>query len=343
MAVRQMVLLAGYDYHGGVDFEGIALNRFKRFLKKDAKANTDPDFKVTLMDVKSGEIRTSQYATATKKRTWTVSRSMTAVSSSNYTGHVFDKNQAGVMSITDFYEVLRTIGKNEPGTLLEASVFSHGWWGGPILVDSFDPNPGSAARDPNDKDARGNKDFNAPNMDATFRSDFGKAFATDGLIWIWGCVFTRSYFQVLHRTIKNAKYSTDPAKVKDTDVFKFEFDRALATQIYGDDTTFFPAIPVGGTPTLKFDRTWKDVKDFFRRGLPETYCGKIAAMSGHTCFGALLGTYSDYEKGVSLPIMIIPRKVPPYSDNFTRYIKFYTAHLGMTLDAEGQGYGAYLP
>ena len=41
--------------------------------------------------------------------------------------------------------------------------------------------------------------------------------------------------------------------------------------------------------------------------------------------------------------MVIPRAKPPYADNFTNYIAFYTKHLGITLDPENRGYGAYRP
>lgn len=54
-------------------------------------------------------------------------------------------------------------------------------------------------------------------------------------------------------------------------------------------------------------------------------------------------TYQEHDKSVKLPLMIVPRKVPPYSDNFTKKIKFYTTALNLMEDPEGLGYGIYQP
>jgi len=60
-------------------------------------------------------------------------------------------------------------------------------------------------------------------------------------------------------------------------------------------------------------------------------------------FGGLPGTYSDYEKGVELPVMVVPTRKPPYSDDFTRSIRFYSTYLGIPLDPEGRNYGRFDP
>ena len=247
------------------------------------------------------------------------------------------------MSITDVYAWVRVIGKEEPGTLQELSFLTHGWIGGPILVNS-DDGSGTNARDPNDKDGRAEKDFEATNMDAAALKEFRDAFASDGFVWTWGCVFAASPHQVLARLVKNSKYrKAKLGPIADTEKFKFEFEQEHADKFFFIDPNFFPQADASGKFQLTFERTFAEVKDFLRGRLSETYCQAAAIGSQVPCFGGLPGTYADYEKGVSMPVMVVPTRVPPYSDNFTGYIDFYTKYLGVSLDAEGRHYARYDP
>lgn len=56
----------------------------------------------------------------------------------------FRDGQHGHMSILDVYQAVREIGADHPRSLVKLSVFSHGWMGGPILVNSY--NDGRALR-----------------------------------------------------------------------------------------------------------------------------------------------------------------------------------------------------
>src|SRR5690606_7934274 len=97
------------------------------------------------------------------------------VKSGKETYYHFKNNQFTTMSIVDIYKTVQEIGKNEPKSLVELSFFSHGWMGGPILVNSFDdrqlhipvvgriPVP-NGFRDPDDRDPRTALDFIPPNM-----------------------------------------------------------------------------------------------------------------------------------------------------------------------------------
>jgi hypothetical protein len=107
--------------------------------------------------------------------------------------------------------------------------------------------------------------------------------------------------------------------------------------------SFFPARNADGTFPLRFDKTFAEIKAFFISMLNNTYFHILALVSKVPCFAAFPGTYADYEKGVSLPLMVVPTKVPPYSDNFIRSIQFYTTYFGLALDPEGRHYGRYDP
>jgi hypothetical protein len=354
----QAIILAGFDYQGGgADFAGIARNRQARLIAKH------PTMKVTLMDVGAGTTAISAVAPdATGKSVRSVTKTAThdPVTAANYSGGLghhtrFDTDQAGRMSITDLYAAVETVGADDDakGTLMEVSIFSHAFWQGALLVDSNDTRPTHPERDPNDKDSRVGKDFNPPNMTTAQGVHFRDAFATDGLWWNWGCTFTESYRQVTHRFINSPSYAkSGPGKLKVTDKIKFEFPADMAQNIYGDDTTFFPQttrIDSSGRTVfseLAFERTVKDIKDFFLRGVHDSYHGALARATGVSVRGTFLGTYSDYEendRSVKLPLMIVPRNVTIYGTDFTRYINMWIKDLGFAADPENHGYGVYPP
>lgn len=335
MSDKNVVLVAGYDYKGGVSFSQLCLNRMERLLK------TEPDLIVTLFDVAAGVVKISE-VDAKGKRAWRDLSTFKKVSKANYNEkHHFVKDQAGVMSVTDVYDYVLGLGTSAPGSLVEMSFFGHGWQGGPILVNSFDGQPNDPARDPNDKDPRVWKDFEPPQMLSADRDHFHRAFHPDGFVWVWGCAFTEIYRQVLHQSLKQLKkYGGKPA---DKDAFQFTFAKEWADKYYPTETLFFPGKDNAGKYPLTFDRSFFEVKSFFWLGAENTYARVAATTAGVPCYSALLGTYSTYETGVKLPLMLIPTKVPPYGDNFTNYISFYTTHLGATTDPESRGYGVYPP
>ena len=95
-------------------------------------------------------------------------------------------------------------------------IFSHGWRGGPILVNSSDdrmreitvpmpmgnplvmqvPAVGST-RDPDDKRGRARLDFPPHTMAAGDLVNLRKVFHADGFSWLWGCSFPR----VIHQSM----------------------------------------------------------------------------------------------------------------------------------------------
>src|SRR5205814_1820680 len=130
------------------------------------------------------------------------------------------------------YQAVRDIGASatDKNTLIELSFFSHGWMGGPILVNSFDDRStdpsgspadlaGLTVRDPDDRDARAALDFIAPTMDAAALANFQNAFHPDGFVWIWGCAFPRLVHTLLTKIERNKNYKS--SGVGDETVFTF--------------------------------------------------------------------------------------------------------------------------
>jgi hypothetical protein len=230
MPNQNVVVVAGFNYENLKNpiFVQCANNRIARLL---AASKSPKDLVFTLCDVGGGVIKQSKVDAKTGKRAWSDLQTFSKVTAANYsvftTGkeNAFNKNPSGVMSITDIYALIQGIGAGaDKGTVTELSFFSHGFMGGPILVNSYDMSGDPAARDPDDKDAREWKDFQAPTMDAKALGNFKAAFADSAVVWIWGCVFYSAVNKVLGRLFKTSKFrSTPPGKLKETDKFTLNF------------------------------------------------------------------------------------------------------------------------
>ena len=173
-------------------------------------------------------------------------------------------------------------------------------------------------------------------MGAAALANFKKGFDSSGIIWIWGCSFARAYNIILSTIFKTRKFKkTPPGKLKDTDIFKLEFvedtskrDGTLQFNFIKDNLTG-GTLKAGPPRSYTITKNFSDIKQFFKDHLKNTYSAIIAANAGVITFGALLGTYADFERipKSSFPLMLIPRKVPPYADNFTRSIDFYKRYV----------------
>lgn len=335
---QHLLFVAGYDYeHKTAYYKSYCENRIKRILKANKGSEIDNNWKFTLFDVGKG--LQQEYQIVNKRRQWVTVKNFTAVTAANYTGKVFTKNPTGVISITDVYNFIIELGKNEPGTLEEFNIFSHAWAGGPILVNSsekppFD-NPLNNKRDPDDKDARW-KDFEPENMPNI--KLFQAAFSSTGKSWIWGCLFAKSPHLVLHQLFKNKHFSF--SKSQDSDMFSFSFSRKDADKIYPIDNVFFPNISAN---TLKFNRSLAAIKAFLKSRIESSYCHTLAGASKRICMGGFPGTYSEPEIGQKWPLWVIGKQKPPYSSNFKSRIRFYTNMMGLLEDSEKRGYGIYKP
>lgn len=352
MSVENVLLVAGFNYENVRNptfLQGCA-NRMARLL---GKATSGADLVFTLFDVGAGVIQQSKTDPATKKRAWTELQRFSAVTTANYSSFVtgkenhFDTSPSGVMSITDVYQFVQAIGGGaDHGTVTELSFFSHGWMGGPILVNSFEAlSTVPAKRDPNDKDARTFKDFVAPNMDDKAAGHFGAAFAATALVWIWGCSFARPAHIVLAELFKSSKYRSTPVgRIKDSDKFTLDFSVSTPTPTADDLDAIVNIILPGGRRSGRSytaNVTFLDIKNAFDKQIANTYCAKMSAASGAKTFGALPGTYADEEKNVRLPLMVVPTRKPPYDDNLTATLTFYKTYMGVKLDPENRGYGTF--
>lgn len=349
--MKQILLVAGVDYEfSGVDFRSLADNRRKLL---DRKNTTHDDLRFITMDVRAGQVEVREITFPGGKRAENVTTTtpFTAVDRTSYTtagGHTrFKPGQYTVMSITDVYAKVRDIGGSDPGSLVELSIFSHGWMGGPILVNSTDdrqmeitvPVPGATPitvtvpvtgtlRDPDDKDGRPRLDFIAPTMDAAALTQFKDAFASDGFAWLWGCAFPR----VIHHTL-----------------WAMEGSKAYKSSGVGDDTVLdMPAVTAEDVDFLEQilapklgafpSRTSISVKFTYLKWAfcvanQACYAFALATAAGVDVRAAALGTYAEYDTAGD-------RLMNVYS-GFTAHFTFYKNYLGFTFDPEGRRYAVY--
>src|SRR5260370_40533601 len=148
MQIRKVVLVAGYDYsplmtgQQEISFVKLCLNRatllchVQAIARRTGRAPQTLEF--TLFDVKRGRVLTK---TSGDRGPWKPVSAHQPVTLANYIPGsrgrmVFGRNPEGVLAITDVYHYLQMTGKNDPGSVLELSIFSHGWRGVVFLVNS---------------------------------------------------------------------------------------------------------------------------------------------------------------------------------------------------------------
>jgi hypothetical protein len=120
---------------------------------------------------------------------------------------------AGALSIEDFYRYLSLVGEQRPGSVKEASIFSHCYELGPLLYNTYEveapPEPGEPAPPPTPEHARfaldldGRvKDFHPVNVEGENGWPHMKAaLAEDGVYRVWGCNADAEY----RNTIRDAE------------------------------------------------------------------------------------------------------------------------------------------
>lgn len=345
---KYVVIVAGYEYNsGGTNFALFADNRRKFLLQENPSWNNNPEVIFVRFDVKTGKHEKNVFDG--RRRSWVLDSSFDAINRrTHYTRKEFKKQDTNVISITDAYRFIVSIGRNEPGTVVEFSILGHGWQGGPILVNSYERDEyrsggaNARSRDPWDKDGR-NKDYLETNMNDADWKNYKKAFAADGYIWIWGCVFTRTYYNTLHKIMQTREFRQKAMGTHvDADTFTINVNNSFVEKYYKYDRQFFPADDTERT----FTRSMGDIKQFLKRGMINSYAGRTALDTGIECRAGYLGTYSTFERSshgnlVRNKVMVIPRNQSVYADNFTRTINFYKHYLSIPEDPEHRGYARY--
>ncbi|MEV6423986.1 hypothetical protein [Streptomyces sp. NPDC051662] len=339
--MKHFVLVAGYEQPPkNLPFRAYCENRVRQHVAAN-KAKEDLVFQI--FDVGSGEVvvRTFTYPGGTRTESVAAVRSYERVTRAHYDGNAFKDGQDGVMSVVDVYAAVQTIGIRAPGTLMELSFLSHGFAGGPVLVNSFDDEQAERLnsagvktlflrlgnrRDPDDKDPRV-KDFHEVNMRPAEFAAFRAAYHPDGFNWSWGCAFEHEVNEILHKLEHHPDYRS--AGLPDSKVLVFRnLTRANVDNLSAMLGTTFP-------DHRKVEITFGELKLYFRRQILSSYSHVLAVASGRRTFGGLIGTYAEPD-GAPRPLMRV-------NGRFSRHFTFYKNYFGFALDPERRGYGAYDP
>lgn len=242
---------------------------------------------------------------------------------------VFKPNQSGFMSITNVYQAVRAIGISDPGTLIEFSIFSHSFIGGPILVNSDESSTILGTRDPHDFDARF-FDFNTPRMDSLQLRNFRKAYHASGYNWVWGCFAVIVFRGIMRELFLHTKYR--PFGLTDTD--KFTFTNFTIDQ--RDLLRHRLAIPIAAHGIVELE--FKDLKRFFCLLMEDSYIFALSKASERKTFGGLPGMSAEPDKTGRHRLSHV--KINKFLKS---YIDFYKNYLSIKLDSEKRNYAAYMP
>jgi hypothetical protein len=209
--MKRFVFCAGFGREfRGEPFVGFSEARLQQAMNRTARGE---DVSAVSFDVGSGTVKTTSkiWKNGVPKITKDTQRLFDPINIKNYKRPAdprdpleFKDGQPGVMSITDVYKRIIDIGKSDPGSISEVSIFSHAFYEGPILVNSNDDGYVSARgltgrvervaippgmRDPDDKDGRSFKEFVSPNMIKSDAKAFTGAFDSTGYCWVGVATF----------------------------------------------------------------------------------------------------------------------------------------------------------
>jgi len=373
---KWIILVAGYNYaahsRGTTTYGAYARNRAALLLVNNPAWGADTKVRFLLINVGEGRayVDDRTKGSLASQSSWKpiselrfagtsedVSLRFRAISSSDYSGARFvypiEQNNGlitppgwedrPVFSMVHWYNLLRTFGRAAPGTVLEASILSHGNPWGPILVNTFrDPAFHSPAdpfnlarasreRDPADVDGRADADFVDPNLPAADALDVQKAFAPGGFVWLWGCAAFPSFKRLVQRLYGQPGFNAD-GSTPDATQFQFTFDTTVASmQILRTALANNAFLPTSG---LTVQRSLGDFKTFLDVFLGATFADRLADTFKVKCFATALGTGSEPDRTARLVVHHVTSTYEPV-------VAFYERYMSFTRDPVGRRYVDY--
>ncbi|WP_395703596.1 hypothetical protein [Aquabacterium sp.] len=167
-----------------------------------------------------------------------------------------------ITGVEDLYDYIKTSGDTQPGSIGELHFFTHGYEGGPVLVNTEDRLGDPNSRDPNDLDPR-IKDFGIDTvLGGANGQRFKRAFAGDALIKLWGCTHLEKYRGMVKHQYFGTRDAQKKKRIKaayqafiEQSTYQYALCKALGMRVY--------AAPLGwGTnphlpkPNAPYADTW---------------------------------------------------------------------------------------
>jgi hypothetical protein len=255
-----------------------------------------------------------------------------------------------LLGIHDVYGRIQEIGVAAPYTLEEFQLWGH------ASSSAYSSNSGTAfantdhvqvgsskTRHPLDLDARAIRDFDRTTMD---RRKFRMAFARGALTIVWGCNWSRPYYDVLGQVMK--QLGSKP--LKDDTPFVLSWRRGTG----GPEGWFRVLLGLQeNDPTKNIKKDGKFIRALVTRLLGETYMQQLANVTSRCVIGGVPGVGSDYDERSEKkePCLSNIPMAPLYgmTENMRHVLNFYAAHFGVQFHRDGadpkfgRGFALYCP
>jgi hypothetical protein len=255
-----------------------------------------------------------------------------------------------LLSVLDVYKRIQQIGRDAPYTLQEFQLWGH------ASSSAYSSNNGTAfantdhvdvvgraGRHPLDLDARAIRDFDKVTID---RRLFRMAFAKGAMTIVWGCNWSRPFYDVLGQAIK--QLGTKPLKDDASFVFSWRQDTG------GPEGWFRVLMDLkAGDPTKNVKKDGKFLRELVQRLLRETYMQQLANLASRCVTGGVPGVGSDYDERSEQkqPCLSNIPLAPLYgmTDNMQHVLNFYVQHFGVRFNPDGahptfgRGFALYCP
>ena len=255
-----------------------------------------------------------------------------------------------LLSIHDVYRRIQEIGATAPYTLEELQLWGH------ASSSAYSSNSGTAfantdhvrignsqTRHALDLDARAIRDFDRTTMD---RRKFRMAFARGAMTIVWGCNWSRPYYDVLGQVMK--QLGSKP--LKDDTPFVFSWRPGTG----GPEGWFRVLMGLqDDQPTKNLKKDGKFIRALVTRLLGETYMQQLANVTSRCAVGGVPGVGSDYDERSekNQPCLSNIPMAPLYgmSENMRHVLNFYAAHFGVQFHRDGadpkfgRGFALYCP
>lgn len=263
-----------------------------KYRKKIAAANSIQKNVFIIVDA-IGNITYYENAEVKARKLFT---SITAVNYPHTGNHDFYFNQTtGYITRDTIYSLITDIGTNNPGQLKEAGIFSHSYYIGPVLVNTYESGDTEfttyKAADANYTDI----DFRKTDAAALDAAKFKAAFASDGVLKVWGCNADSLINNFVKKIIASPLYKSDGTTPDATEltINDAEFD---GEKLSGRYSTFITSVD---TVTGKIKITMGKVKKLLATEYLDTYAAKMSETLDITVQSALPGTYASIGKHVT--------------------------------------------
>ena len=305
--VKTYVLVSGLDYHGIWSFNKYALDEKKRI---DALANDIEIQIIYIVDILPGTITKIENDGGVITETVT---NYDVITKANYSGHVFDNlGKTNYITKDVIYNLVGDIGTTNAKSLMEMHIFSHAYWNGPILANTYQT-------DVVDIDMRRDE---IP----TIASKFTNAVNASGFVKIWGCSFPALSNALYSRLRRNTKYRN--SLIDETEVFSYPANH-FNFNLNGEDLDLVGFIngrlSTSFVVDKKIDLTFKQIKFIAARDYLGLYGVHLAYRANITVHAALPATYAEITPSFTI------------SSLTQQNVNFYKTHLNVNIDSDKYG------